>query len=128
MDLFTIGIIFVVVGLGLVWYFNRNSRLDVNQDGKVNVTDAKAAVTNTVAGVKAAADVNQDGKVNFSDAKAAVDLNKDGKVSVSDAAVAVTEVKAAVKKVATKAKTVAAKKPAAKTVAAKKPGRKPKEA
>lgn len=111
MDLFTIGIIFVVVGLGLVWYFNRNSGLDVNQDGKVNVTDAKAAVTNTVAGVEAA-----------------VDLNKDGKVNISDAAVAVTEVKAAVKKVATKAKTVAAKKPAAKTVAAKKPGRKPKEA
>jgi tetrahydromethanopterin S-methyltransferase subunit C len=115
MDLFTIGIIFVVVGLGLVWYFNRKSGLDVNQDGKVDVTDAKAAVANTVAGVETAAD-----------------LNKDGKVNISDAAVAVTEVKAAVKKVATKAKTVAAKKPAAKTVAktvaAKKPGRKPKEA
>jgi tetrahydromethanopterin S-methyltransferase subunit C len=114
-DLFTIGIIFVVAGLGLLWYFNRKSGLDVNQDGKVNVTDAKAAVANTVAGVEAA-----------------VDLNKDGKVNLVDAAIAVTEVKTVAKKAVTKTKAavkkVAAKTPAAETVAVKKPGRKPKEA
>jgi hypothetical protein len=92
-DLLTIGVVVVTFGLGLVWYFNRKSGLDVNQDGKVDVADAKAAVANTVVAVEA--------KV-----EAAADLNKDGKVSVADAEVAVVAVKKAatrVKKTATKA-------------------------
>ena len=62
-----------VVAIGAIIYFNRSSKsLDINQDGKVDATDAKAAVQNVVEGVKASADVNQDGKVNAKDAVAAV--------------------------------------------------------
>lgn len=46
--------------------------LDVNKDGKVDLADAKAAVTKTKARVKKAADVDGDGKVTKADAKAAV--------------------------------------------------------
>ena len=50
MELFIIAL--VVVG-GAFWYYNRKSNgLDVNQDGKVDATDAKAAVDNVVSGVK----------------------------------------------------------------------------
>ena len=53
----------VVVAAAGIWYYNRNSKsFDVNQDGKVDATDIKVAVQNTVEGVKASADVNKDGK------------------------------------------------------------------
>jgi hypothetical protein len=58
----------VAVALGAFWYYNRSSKsLDVNQDGKVDAADAKAAVQNVVEGVKATADVNKDGKVDSAD-------------------------------------------------------------
>jgi biopolymer transport protein ExbD len=77
-----------VVIVGALIYFNRGSKgLDVNNDGKVDLADAKAAVKNAADGVKAAAD-----------------LNKDGKVTVKDAKVAGTKAKTVVKKAATKAK------------------------
>jgi hypothetical protein len=58
----------VVVALGAFVYYNRSSKsLDVNNDGKVDAADAKAAVQNVVEGVKAAADVNKDGKVDAAD-------------------------------------------------------------
>jgi hypothetical protein len=50
--------------------------LDVNNDGKVNVADVKAAVKKTKARVKKAADANNDGKVNVADVKAAVKKTK----------------------------------------------------
>jgi hypothetical protein len=46
------GLIFVVLIVAIL-FFNRSSKgLDVNQDGKVDVEDAKVAVQNTVEGVK----------------------------------------------------------------------------
>lgn len=51
--------------------------LDVNNDGKVNIEDAKAAVSKVVKKVKAVADVNKDGKVNKADvAKAAKNVKQ----------------------------------------------------
>lgn len=62
-----------VVVVGSLIYFNRFSRsLDINNDGKVDLADAKAAVDNAVAGVAAVADVNKDGKVDAEDVKVAV--------------------------------------------------------
>lgn len=60
-----------VAVLGLIWYFNRGQKADINQDGRVDLADARAAVKNTVSGVARAADVNRDGKVNARDARAA---------------------------------------------------------
>jgi len=92
------------VVVGALIYFNRNSKgLDVNNDGKVDADDVKAAVQNAVSGVQTTADVN-----------------KDGKVDASDVSVVVEKAKTEVKKAATKAKTAAKKattrgrKPAAK--------------
>lgn len=103
MEIIIIGVVLVVIGAFI--YFNRSAKsFDVNQDGKVDVKDVSAAVTNTVEGVKAAADVNHDGKVNTADVKEVV-----------------AKTKTAAKKTATKAK-------AAAITATKKPGRKPKTA
>ena len=60
----------VVVG-AFIWYVNRDSKIDSNDDGKVDVSEAKVAVEKAVAEVKAVADVNKDGKVNVADVKAA---------------------------------------------------------
>lgn len=90
-----------VAVVGSLIYFNRSSKgLDVNNDGKVDAADLKAAVQNTVEGVKATADVNKDGKVDAADVK-----------------VVAEKAKTQVKKAATKAKTAVVKKTA---------GRKPK--
>jgi len=60
----------VVVVIGALIYFNRSSKsLDVNNDGKIDNADVKAAVQNVVCGVQAAADVNKDGKVDAADVK-----------------------------------------------------------
>ena len=43
----------IVVMIAAILFFNRTTKgLDVNQDGKVDVEDAKVAVQNTVEGVK----------------------------------------------------------------------------
>lgn len=99
MDITTILIVAVIVAVALLLYFNRGAKsLDVNNDGKVDGADVKAAVDNVVTGVKSTADVNKDGKVDASDAKAVA-----------------TKAKTAVKKAAVKAKTAnRKKKPAAK--------------
>jgi hypothetical protein len=82
-----------IVAVGALVYFNRSAKsLDINNDGKVDLADAKAAVDNAVAGVTAAADVNKDGVVDAEDAKVVVEK-------------ATTEVK----KAAGKAKTAAKK-------------------
>jgi|APGre2960657373_1045057.scaffolds.fasta_scaffold01008_2 hypothetical protein len=83
----------VVAVIGALLYFNRSSKsLDVNNDGKVDVSDAKTAVQNAVEGVKTVADIN-----------------KDGVVDSADAAVVVEQAKTAVKKAATKTKTAVKK-------------------
>jgi len=62
------------VVIGVLIYFNRSAKsLDINNDGKIDLADAKAAVDNTVAGVTAAADVNKDGVVDAADAKVVVE-------------------------------------------------------
>ena len=98
MEIVLLAIAAVVIGTFI--YYNRSSKnFDVNNDGKVDAADAKAAVQNVVEGVKADADVNKDGKVDAAD----------------------------VKVVAEKAKTVAKKTTAkAKEAVTKKAGRKPK--
>lgn len=60
-----------VVVLGAIWYANRKTGFDANNDGKVDLKDAAAAVKNTVQTVKNVADANKDGKVDAKDAKAA---------------------------------------------------------
>ena len=63
-----------VIVVGALVYFNRSAKsLDINNDGKVDLADAKAAVDNTVTGLAAVADVNRDGVVNAADAKAVVE-------------------------------------------------------
>jgi hypothetical protein len=96
-----------IVVIGAIWYSNRSTGADVNQDGKVDLADAKAAVEKTVEAVTQVADAN-----------------KDGKVDVADVKVVATKAKAAVKKTATTAK--AAVKKAAPKAAAKR-GPKPKQ-
>ena len=96
-----------IVVIGAIWYSNRSTGADVNQDGKIDLADAKAAVEKTVEAVTQIADAN-----------------KDGKVDVADVKVVATKAKTAVKKTATKAK--AAVKKAAPKAAAKR-GPKPKQ-
>jgi hypothetical protein len=91
-----LGAVVVVVLVALI-YFNRSAKtLDINNDGKVDMADAKAAVDNTVAGVTAAADVNKDGKVDVADVKAAA------KKATVGAKKAATKAKTAVKKATTR--------------------------
>jgi hypothetical protein len=83
----------VAVVIGALIYFNRSSKgLDVNNDGKVDLADVKAAVDNAVEGVTSAADVNKDGKVDAADVK-----------------VVATKATTGAKKAATKAKTAVKK-------------------
>lgn len=95
------GLIFFVL-IAAILFFNRSSKsLDINQDGKVDLNDAKAAVQNTVAGVKTAADVNKDGKVDAGDVKAvAKKVTSRGRKGPGQ-----TSAKTPVKKPAVKAKT-----------------------
>ena len=56
------------VAIGAFIYYNRSSKgLDINNDGKVDAADVKAAVQNVVCGVKETADANNDGKVDAAD-------------------------------------------------------------
>lgn len=81
----------VVVG-AFIWYVNRDSKIDANDDGKVDLADAKVAVEKAVVEAKNLADVNKDGVVNVSDAVAA------GKKVKAGAKKAAGKAKAAVKK------------------------------
>lgn len=89
----------VIVVAGTFWYYNRKAKsFDVNQDGKVDAADVKAAVQNVVCGVKETADANKDGKVDAADVKVVAEK---AKTEVKKAAAKTT---AGAKKVATKAK------------------------
>ena len=64
-------ILALVVVVAAAVYYNRKAKsFDINNDGKVDSADVKAAVQNVVCGVQETADVNKDGKVNIADAKA----------------------------------------------------------
>ena len=60
----------VAVG-AFIWWVNRDEKLDSNDDGKVDLQEAKVAVEKAVAEAKSLADVNKDGKVNVADVKEA---------------------------------------------------------
>jgi len=97
----------VVVAIGAIWYVNRSKGVDVNNDGKVDLADVKAAVENTVEAVKetvvATADVNNDGKVNAEDVKVVAKKARTG------AKKAATKAKETVKKAATRGRKPKAK-------------------
>jgi hypothetical protein len=89
----------LVIVVGAFWYYNRSTKsFDVNQDGKVDAADVKAAVQNVVCGVKETADVNKDGKVDAADVKVVAEK------ATTEVKKAATKTKAAAKKVADKAK------------------------
>jgi hypothetical protein len=98
-----IAIIVVVVGTAL-WYATRKTGADVNQDGKVDLADAKAAVEKTVEVIAEAADANKDGKVDVADVKVVATKAKAAvkKTVAKTAATAKTAVKKAAPKTATK--------------------------
>ena len=78
-------------------------KLDVNKDGKIDIQDAKAAVTEVKEVVTAAADVNKDGKVDVEDAKVVVEKTKKvAKKAKAKTTEAVGKVKSAVKKTTAK--------------------------
>lgn len=88
----------VVVGIvAALVYVNREAKnFDVNKDGKVDLEDAKTAVSNTVEAAKSVADVNKDGVVDAADAKVVVEK---AKTEVEKAA---TKAKSAAKKATTR--------------------------
>ena len=90
-----------IVVIGAIWYSNRNTGADVNQDGKVDLADAKAAVEKTVEVVAEVADANKDGKVDVADVK--VVATKAKAAAKKTVAKTATKAKAAVKKAAPKA-------------------------
>jgi hypothetical protein len=97
-------VVVVAVVIGSLIYFNRSSKnFDVNNDGKVDANDIKAAVQNAVVGVKAVADVNKDGKVGVGDVKVAAIKAKAG------AKKAATKTKETVKKATTRGRKPKAK-------------------
>lgn len=77
MEIVLLAIAVVVIG-GFIYYNRSAKSFDVNNDGKVDATDAKAAVQNVVEGVKATADVNKDGKVDSADVKVVKEKAKVG--------------------------------------------------
>lgn len=81
----------VLVGLGAIWYYNRNTGFDKNSDGKVDLSDVKPVLEETVKSVAV-------------DVKKAADVNKDGKVDVADAKVVAKKAASGAKKAAGKAK------------------------
>ena len=77
MEIVLFAIAAVVIGAFI--YYNRSSKgFDVNNDGKVDSTDVKAAVQNVVCGVKETADANKDGKVDAADVKVVAEKAKTG--------------------------------------------------
>ena len=82
MEIVLIAVVAVVIGA--VIYYNRSSKgLDVNNDGKVDTADVKAAVQNVAEGVKATADANKDGKVDAADVKVVAEKAKTGAKKVA---------------------------------------------
>jgi topoisomerase IA-like protein len=74
MELTTVIIGIIIIAIALLLYFNRGAKnLDVNNDGKVDAADVKAAVANVEAGVKrSAVRVKTQAKKTAAKAKTAV--------------------------------------------------------
>jgi copper chaperone CopZ len=71
-ETYMLWLLLALVAVGaFIWWVNRDEKIDSNDDGKVDVSEAKAAVEKAVSVAKAAADVNKDGKVNVADVKEA---------------------------------------------------------
>ena len=104
-------IVILALAVGAVFYFRNYSKnpFDVNQDGKVNMDDAKVATEKVAESVVQAADLNKDGKVDVADAKVVATKTKETAKKV--ATKAATTAKSTVDKVKTAAKKPAAKKP-----------------
>lgn len=68
MEIILIAVVVVIAGFAF-YTWNKSKSFDLNNDGKVDAADVKAAVNVVVADVKSAADVNKDGKVDATDAK-----------------------------------------------------------
>jgi Dockerin type I domain len=90
-----------IVVLGAIWFANRKTGFDANQDGKVDAADIKVAVEKTVDAVKETADANKDGKIDAADVKVVTEKVE----SVTEQAV--EEVKTVAIKTAAKAKSTA---------------------
>ena len=71
-ETYMLWLLLALVAVGaFIWWVNRDEKIDSNDDGKVDVSEAKAAVEKAVSVAKAAADVNKDGKVDVADVKEA---------------------------------------------------------
>ena len=102
-------IVIAIVLVTAVIFFNRKTGADVNNDGKVDIADAKAAIDNTVVGVKeAVAEVKETVSIK-------ADVNNDGKVDLADASTAVKKVATKAKRAAGQAKKAVTKPQATKT-------------
>ena len=114
MEIITAAIVAIVAILGGLFYKLRNTGPDVNGDGKINLEDAKAAVSKlkteaSVAATAVKSEVsnaktalkseapNKIAKVTEK-AKSVADVNKDGKVDLKDALAVATKVKGSSRK------------------------------
>jgi hypothetical protein len=71
-ETYMLWLLLALVAVGaFIWWVNRDEKIDSNDDGKVDVSEAKAAVEKAVSVAKSAADLNKDGKVNVADVKEA---------------------------------------------------------
>lgn len=67
----------IVAGLGyMLWANNQIKPLDLNKDGKVDSQDLAAIVPVLTQSITKVADVNNDGKVDVEDAKVVVEKTK----------------------------------------------------
>ena len=114
MEIITAAVVAIGAIIGGLFYKLRNTGPDVNGDGKINLEDAKAAVSKlkTEASVAATAlksevsnaktalkseAPNKIAKVTEK-AKSVADVNKDGKVDLKDALAVATKVKGSYRK------------------------------
>ncbi len=85
-----------IVVIGTIWYVNRDTGLDANKDGKVDLKDAGVLLDQTAREIK-------------EEVKEVADVNKDGKVDSADVKVVAEKTKETVKKAATKVKAATSK-------------------
>ena len=90
----------IVAGLGyMLWANNQIKPLDLNKDGKVDSQDLAAIVPVLTQSITKVADVNNDGKVDVEDAKVVVEKTKVvAKKTAAKVKNAVVEIEAVVKK------------------------------
>ena len=103
MEIITAAAVAISAIIAGLLYKLRSTGLDVNGDGKINLEDAKAAVSTLKTEASAAATAlkseapKQVAKVTEK-VKSVADVNKDGKVDLKDVTAAATKVKSGYKK------------------------------